>query len=306
MTDLIGLIADFLTDEGNVEAIEGGFRLTDGEDVTELTFRHIQPSVRDNSLATAVAIETRFAAGSLPKLDHEAIPRLNRLAVLGAFAMKHGQISCWATYPFREPDPNPEGLAFKIIDVFSNQRPVGQGVALSRTSRANFLAVRKALAYPREWSVPVPDAAFDRIARTLADEGHAAMPVPAGLDVVMPLSGQEAALLRVTTGVNHPIAGAGYLATLLLPPLQRWRAGFAWCAMLNDREHALGDFGPRLGAWGLCGTGDQLVYGLFWPETEGIESAVEALMRWMIRRAEWIRDEAWVPGTGFIFREMVP
>lgn len=305
MTDLVSLIADCLTDEGDVEAIEGGFRLTEGEDVTELTFRHIQPSLRDNSPATAAAIETRFAAGSLPKLDHEAIPRLNRLTVLGAFALKHEQISCRVIYPFREPDPNPEGLAYKIIDIFLNQIPVSQGIAWSRTSKAKFLAARKALAFPREWSAPVPDTAFDRIARTLAAEGRAAMPVPAGLDVVMPLSGQEAALLRVTTGVNHPIAGAGYLATLLLPPLQRWRAGFAWCAMLNAWEHAVGNFGPRLGAWGLCGTGDQLVYGLFWPETEGVESAVETLMRWMIRRAEWIRNEAWVPGTGLIFREMV-
>lgn len=304
MTDLVRIIADRLAAEGDVEATEGGFRLTEGEDVTELTFRHIQRSDPDSSV-TVAAIETRFAAGSLPELDHEAIPRLNRLTVLGAFALKHGQVRCRLTHSFREAALEPQGLATNLIDMFLNQRIVSNNIAWSRTSRAEFLAARQVLAYPREWRLPVPDTAFDRIARTLVDEGHVAMPVPAGLDVLIPLSGQEAAVLGVTTGVNHPIAGAGYLATLLLPALQRWRAGFAWCAMLNDWEHALGDFGPGFGAWGLCGTGSQPIYGLFLPADQGMEGTVLTLMRWMILRAERIRDEAWVPGTGLLFRETI-
>jgi len=108
----------------------------------------------------------------------------------------------------------------------------------------------------------------------------------------------ETALIHVYTDIPHPMAGVGYLGTVALPFDPPPNEVTWWCEHLNAREHERDDFVPRLGAWGMRGVNDQLVYALFWPTDQGNVNAVSNIANWLVQRTHWLRERFWVPGEG--------
>ena len=108
----------------------------------------------------------------------------------------------------------------------------------------------------------------------------------------------ETALLGVKTHVPHPLAGVGYLATIALPIDPHRSVLPAWSAILNEQELASTDFVPRLGAWGVRGAGNELVYSQFIPMDLPMRGLQSTIMWWMIKRTIWLRDTFWAPNRG--------
>ncbi len=109
----------------------------------------------------------------------------------------------------------------------------------------------------------------------------------------------ETAILQVNVASAHPIAGAGYLATITLPPAAAASDAASICARLNELEMQETDFVPRLGAWGLHATADLPGYSCFIPTSERSGALHLTMMWWSVRRAAWLRDRFWAKTVGF-------
>lgn len=312
MKDVIRLVVEHMPTHDSIHKTETGLRraLADGAIVTELVFRTEASASVPIPVAT---IESRFAPELMPDFTAEWIARLNRRGVYGSFFLKDGQLGCRLAFPLRDSEQDAEWIAAYLITAFLMQGTIGFSTARAEVSRAEFHAARASLAPPDRWVASFPDTAFERVAQRLESEGQVArarpgaLYIPVALDDLGMLQGGDDAVVNITTGIEHPLAGTGYLATLTLPPLPLWQPGEAWCAILNKLEDEEPDFPPRLGAWALRGGGGgaEIVYGLFVPEEgslEGEESTttLDRIARWMIWRAEWIRDKHWEPGIGLM------
>jgi hypothetical protein len=88
-----------------------------------------------------------------------------------------------------------------------------------------------------------------------------------------------------------------YLATIALPHDPPSEAIPTWCRFLNQKEHKMQDFVPRLGAWGMRGLNNELVYSMFWP-TDQASIDLGTVMNWMVQRTWWIRNRYWSVGVG--------
>jgi hypothetical protein len=108
----------------------------------------------------------------------------------------------------------------------------------------------------------------------------------------------DTALLQVNTAVPHGIAGAGYLATILLPIREATPNGAELCRRLNALELEHVEFVPRLGAWGLHGSKELPGYSCFLPYRAPLADVQTTLMFWCARRAAWLRERWWVARTG--------
>ena len=94
------------------------------------------------------------------------------------------------------------------------------------------------------------------------------------------------------------MAGVGYAATMALPYDPKPEDIPLWCRLLNEAEQKMQDFVPRLGAWGVRGLDNELVYSMFWPSNRAENTLAGTIMNWMVRRALWIRDRYWKPAKG--------
>jgi hypothetical protein len=198
-----------------------------------------------------------------------------------------------------------------LLRALDEQLAFGVGTSQSELSNDLLRANRANLEYPRAWSqLPRPEAFGDAAARfnergfvsthdshTLVLEVLLADGVPSRM--VDP--GAETALLHVTLDAPHPTAGVGYLSTIALPFDPPVSEIPHWCSFLNNREHEQEDFVPRLGAWGIRGTNDEIVYSQFWPtDRDGMHVT---MMNWMIQRALWIKNRFWKSGEGLVVGE---
>jgi len=111
----------------------------------------------------------------------------------------------------------------------------------------------------------------------------------------------ETAILQVSTTVAHPIAGAGYLATLSLPAQQAREDAAEICRRLNEAEMEQTDFIPRLGAWGVQGQNELPGYCCFLPCAEPQTGLHITMLWWLAIRGVWLRDRFWAPQQGIVF-----
>ncbi|MBR0666381.1 hypothetical protein GXW71_18620 [Roseomonas hellenica] len=307
MKDVIQLVEEHLLSFDGTQKTETGFHqaMADEAIVTELIFR---TEAGSSAPVTVATIESRFTPDLTPDFSAERIARLNRRSVHGAFFLMDGQLGCRLAFPLREQEQDAGWIAEYLVTAFRLQGLLGFVTARAEVSKAEFLAARDDLDPPRQWATPLADTAFEGVARRLEEEGQVArahpgwLYIPVALDGLGMLQGGDDAVINITTGIEHPLAGTGYLATLTLPPLPLWQPGDAWCAVLNELDREIPDFPPGLGAWALRGGGGgaEIVYGLFIPAEEGSATMLDRIARWMIWRAEWIRDTHWEPGTGLM------
>jgi hypothetical protein len=166
---------------------------------------------------------------------------------------------------------------------------------------------------PARWTKPLQEEALGAAAETLRQRGLASSHNASALWAEFPLSGDcpsrsidpqaETALLQVNVGVPHPIAGAGYLATISLPLAESPPNGAELCRRLNERELEQLDFPPRLGAWGLHTKDDLPGYSCFLPYAEPVGGLHMAIMWWSVMRAAWLKDRFWKAKVGIAFDE---
>lgn len=307
-----------------LERTAQGYRLVHpgGAGVGTLCLRPVAapspPDGEDAARPRVVAIAeitAEHAAPGLPNLHALGLQRLNGMAVYGAYQRVAEGLRQTAQYSIFADEPAPHHAAQSILNAFGGQLPLGRSTVLATVSPAAMKQQRAHHHLPGRWRVPLPVESLRSTAAALQARGIAAGSDETAVWAELPLRGTvpsrsidpgaETALLRVDTTVAHPIAGAGYLATLRLPWTRPPSEPARLCQELNALEQTLVDFPPRFGAWGLLGRDDLPGYTCFIPATEPFGDAHEALMWWSLWRAAWIRDRCWArlqagqaPGDG--------
>ena len=297
-----------------LERIEQGYRLVHPQGAGTSILRLLPVNAeRDGLHVVSVAeIVAEYGSAGLPSFHAAGVQRLNSWAVHGAYHLADGRLRQTARYSIYSEEPAAHLAAQSILNAFGGQLPLGRSTALATTSAAALRQQRAHHAMPARWPKPLDEAALIAATATLQQRGLAASNNSTAVWAELPLSGEcpsrsidpqaETALLQVNTGVPHPIAGAGYLATisLPLPPAPADRAEL--CARLNALEGEEIDFVPRLGAWGLHTPDDLPGYSCFMPSAEPLGALHMTLMWWCVRRAAWLRDRFWTPKVGVSVR----
>lgn len=198
----------------------------------------------------------------------------------------------------------------KMVKV--GERISGYGIAQSEMLPDALAGNRANLEYRRRWAEPQDPQVFDVIASQFRERGLVSTRGAHGLVLEVPLDGgspsrmfdpkAETALLKVSTDVPHPLAGVGYAATIALPYDPASADVPSWCSLLNDAEHAMQDFVPRLGAWGMRSLDRELVYSLFWPTDRSDAGLPKTIMNWLVTRVRWLQQRYWEPGIGLVRR----
>jgi len=267
------------------------------------------PAVAQRPRVVAIAeITAEHAGPGLPQFHPLGLQRLNAMAVYGAYDASAGGLRQTAQYSVYAHEPAAHLAAQSILNAFGAQLPLGRSTAVATVSEAVMKQQRAHHHLPGRWRVPLPAAAFEASVAALRARGIAASSNATAVWAELPLNGSlpsgsrdprpETAWLRVDTAVPHPIAGAGYLATLRLPWARPPSRAPELCQKLNALEHAQVDFPPRLGAWGLFGREDLPGYSCFLPVAEPVADLHLTLMWWFVWRAAWIRDRYWVAEQG--------
>jgi hypothetical protein len=192
------------------------------------------------------------------------------------------------------------------------QLALGFGIAESEFVPISLAGNRANLEFPRTWASRIQPLAFETIAANFRERGFLSTLGPHGLVLEVPLAGDspsrmldpkaETALLHVSVDVPHPIAGVGYAATIAFPFDPPSSDIPAYCRDLNEAEHAMQDFVPRLGAWGMRSLDSELVYSMFWPTDQVHTNLPGTIMNWMVLRTLWIKSQYWIPGSGLAKR----
>ena len=228
--------------------------------------------------------------------------------VHGAYHVVSGRLRQTAQYSIYANESAPHLAAQCILNAFGGQLPLGRSTAIATASAAALEQQRAHHAMPRQWQQQLDEASLQAATTMLQGRGIAASNNAGGVWAELPLSGDcpsrsidpqaETALLQVNSGVPHPIAGAGYLATISLPLASAPPDCAELCRRLNAMELAQLEFVPRLGAWGLQGPADLPGYSCFIPCAEPWSDFHVTLMWWCVVRAAWIRDRFWRAGAG--------
>ncbi len=260
-------------------------------------------------LVAVAEIDTKYNPGAgFPSFHPTGLQRLNAMAVHGAYHLNSGKLRQTARYSLYANEPAVHFATQCILNAFGGQLPIGRSTALATTSAAALEQQRAHHALPRQWQKPLDEAALKATTTALQQRGLAASNNATAVWAELPLSGDcpsrsidpqaETALLHVNVGIAHPIAGAGYLATIALPPAPATPDFAELCRRLNAMELGLSDFVPRLGAWGLQGAEDRPGYSCFIPCAEPWGDLHLILMWWCARRAAWIRERLWAAKVG--------
>jgi hypothetical protein len=293
-----------------LERIEHGYRLVHPQGAGISILRLLPANVvRDELQVVSVAeIVAEYGGAGLPPFHAAGVQRLNSWSVHGAYQLENGRLRQTAQYSIYSNEPAVHLVTQSILNAFGGQLPLGRSTALATTSAAVLRQQRTHHAMPGRWAKPLDEGALIAAATTLQQRGLAASNNSTGVWAEFPLSGDcpsraidpqaETALLQVNVGVPHPIAGAGYLATITLPLARAPVDSAEICARLNALELAEIDFAPRLGAWGLHTSNDLPGYCCFIPSTEPLGELHTTLMWWCVRRAAWLRDRYWAAKAG--------
>jgi hypothetical protein len=297
-----------------LERIEHGYRLVHPEGAGISILRLLPANAARDGLhvASIAEIVAEYNSAGLPSFHPTGVQRLNSWAVHGAYHLSNGDLRQTAQYSIYSDEPAAHFAAQSILNAFGGQLPLGRSTALATTSAAALKQQRAHHALPGRWPKPLNEDALMAAAAALQQRGLAASNHSTAVWAELPLSGDcpsrsidpqaETALLQVNVGVPHPIAGAGYLATISLPLTQAPVNSAEICAGLNVLEREEIDFVPRLGAWGLHTPDDLPGYSCFIPSTEPLDGLHMTIMWWCVRRAAWLRDRFWTAKVGVSLR----
>jgi hypothetical protein len=294
----------------SLERIEHGYRLVHPQGAGISTLRLLPVNdLRDGPRLVSIAeIVAEHGSAGLPSFHGPGVQRLNSWAVHGAYHLRNGVLRQTAQFSIYSNEPAVHFAAQSILNAFGAQLPIGRSIALATSSAAALRQQRAHHAMPARWTKPLPEEALKAAAAALQQRGLAASNSGTAVWAEIALSGDcpsrsidpqaETALLQVNVGVPHPIAGAGYVATISLPRTQAAADSAEICARLNELELEQADFVPRLGAWGLHVPDDLPGYSCFIPSAEPLDGLHMALMWWCVRRTDWLRDRLWAAKVG--------
>jgi hypothetical protein len=292
-----------------LERLEDGYRLVHPEGSGVSTLRLLPVSEIEGMNVVAIAeIVAEYNLAGVPSFHATGVQRLNSWAVHGAYYLDNGRLWQKAQLSVYSNEPAVHLAVQTILNAFGGQLPLGRSTALATNSAAALRQQRAHHAMPSRWPKPLDEEALTAAAATIRQRGVAASSSATAVWAELPLSGDcpsrsidpqaETALLQVNVGVPHPIAGAGYLATISLPLTQSPPNAAEVCRRLNELELEQLDFVPRLGAWGLHTTDDMPGYSCFLPSAEPLGALHMTVMWWCVRRAAWLRDRFWKAEAG--------
>jgi len=291
-----------------LEQIENGYRRVHPEGAGTSTLRLLPATeVREGTSVVAIAeILAEYTSAGLPSFHATGVQRLNSWAVHGAYGLDRGRLSQKAQYSIYSNESAVHLAVQSILNAFGGQLPLGLSTALATTSAAVLKQRRAHHAMPSRWERPLGEDALMAATAALRERGLAASNSATAVWAEFPLSGDcpsrsidpqaETALLQVNAGVPHPVAGAGYLATISLPLATSPPNSAEVCRRLNELEFGQLDFVPRLGAWGLHAPDDLPGYSCFIPSAEPLDGLHMTLMWWCVKRAAWLRNRVWSAG----------
>ncbi|GAC1672882.1 MAG: hypothetical protein NVS9B2_21070 [Steroidobacteraceae bacterium] len=288
--------------------IEDGYRLVHagGAGISTLRFLPVGEAHAARGVVSIAEITAEYNAVGLPSFHAQGVQRLNSWSVHGAYQVKEGTLRQTAQFSLYSKEPEVHAAVQSILNAFGGQLPIGRSTALATVSPAVLKQQRAHHAMPSRWRVPLEEESLKAAAAIFQERGLAASHHATSIWAELALSGDcpsraidpqaETALLQVNTGVPHPIAGAGYLATVSLPLPQAPPNAAELCRRLNELELEQVDFAPRLGAWGLHAPNDMPGYSCFIPCAEPYAGWHITLMWWCVMRAAWLRDRFWAAG----------
>lgn len=292
----------------NVRRIQDGYEAEDRIAVSRLRFLPATGGDRRFRVVSIAEISTTFSPELARSFSPLGVAVLNSQAVYGAYLLEEGQLSMRAQYTVYEEEPAAELAARMILDAFAAQMPFGCSNIFASASEDQLRQQRAYQECPRTWQETVSLDAFESLASIMRGRGIVCTPQEHGITAEIPLSGScpsrmierdaDTALLVVTTHIPHPVAGVGYLATIALPTDPPAGEIATWCARLNALELRQVDFVPRLGAWGVRGVDNELVYSQFLPMNRPFGHIHQTIMSWMVERAAWLRRLGWERGRG--------
>jgi len=301
-----------------LERIGDGYRVVHPGGVGTGTLR-LLPVDRDGEcprVLSIVEITAEYLAPALRRFHPAGVQRLNALSLHGAFDLQGDLLVQKAQLSIYSNEVSAPFMAWLALTAFGQQLPLGQSTALATASAAVLEQQRAHHGLPRQWNQPISAESLQATVASLHSRGLAASHNEKAVWAEVPLSGTcpsrsidpqaETALLQVNVGTPHPIAGAGYLASLSLPWPKAPADPAGTCRRLNELEMARPDFVPRLGAWGLHGPDDVPRYTCFIPSPEPFVDLHSTMIWWQAVRAAWIRDELWVAGEGLDFAKLAP
>jgi len=304
------LVLGELSKQNELKAFgERGFHWQRGDDETRLWFQPTTAVADGFGLCATAFIETIFNE-RWPAPDDAALARMNRRAAFGCFFAENGRLGIRASYCIYEKEPASRWVAILLLRAMGEQLALGYGIVQSEFVEGSLPSNRSNLEYPRGWArAPNPDI-FRESAERFTQAGLISTDGPHGLVLEVPLGDgppsrmisptAETALLHVSIDTPHPLAGVGYLATIALPYDPPRDAIPHWCRLLNQEEHKMQDFVPRLGAWGIRGLKNELVYSMFWPTDRADSQLDRTIMNWMVQRTFWLKKRYWSIGTGLV------
>jgi hypothetical protein len=293
-----------------LERIENGYRLIHPAAAGVSILRLLPGNgVSDGSQVAAIAeIVAEYNTSGLPAFHATGVQRLNAMAVHGAYHLRNGRLRQTAQYTIYANEPSAHLAAQTILNAFGGQLPLGRSVALATTSTECLQQQRLHHAMPRQWQQPLDEQSLQAARTMFQERGLAASNNAIAFWTEFPMSGDcpsraidpqaDTALLQVNVGTPHPIAGAGYLATISLPLAEAPPNAAEVCRRLNALELKQPDFVPRLGAWGLHGSDDLPGYSCFIPCSEPTEDLHKTIMWWCVLRAGWLRTRFWIAKAG--------
>jgi hypothetical protein len=294
----------------SLEKIEFGYRR---EHETGSTTLRLLPmnEMRDSLHLVAVAeIDTKYSPAGLPAFHATGVQRLNAMAVHGAYHQRERRLRQTAQYSVYSNETAVHLVVQNILNAFGGQLPIGRSTALATSSAAVLEQQRAHHAMPQQWQTPLDEESLKAAASMLQGRGLAASNNATSVWAELPLSGEcpsrsidpqaETALLQVSVGIPHPVAGVGYLAAISLPLTQAPADSAEVCRRLNALELEQSEFVPRLGAWGLQGANNLPGYSCFIPCAEPWGDLHTTLIWWCARRAAWLRDRFWAMKVGLL------
>jgi hypothetical protein len=307
MSEVEELVLRELAKQNELVSFERGFRWRRGEDETRLWFQPTTAVASDFGLCATALIETVFGE-QWPALDDVALARVNRRAAFGSFFVEKGRLGIRASYCIYEKEPASRWVAIFLLRAMGEQLALGCGIVQSEFVEGALAGNRANLQYPRQWMEAPNPAKLEESAKQFTERGLIATHGPHGLVLEVPLKDgppsrlisptAETALLHVSMDTPHPVGGVGYLATIALPYTPPRETIPDWCRFLNEEEHKMQDFVPRVGAWGVRGLKNEVVYSMFLPTDRAANLLDRTIMNWMVQRTFWLKNRYWLAGIG--------
>lgn len=294
-----------------LERTVDGYRLMHAQGSGVSTLRLLPVQAEGSTVVATAEIAAQYNPVGLPAFHAAGVQRLNSMAVHGAYELRKGQLWQTAQVAVRADEPRVHFVVQTILNAFGAQLPIGRSTALMIVSPEVQEQQRAHHAMPRDWTKTIRQEDLDAATAALREHGLAAANDASRVWAELALSGDcptraidpqaQTALLQAHAGVVHPIAGTGYLATISLPYARPPAEAAELCRRLNALEFEQVDFVPRLGAWGLHGSGDTPGYSCFLPCAEPQEGLALTMIWWCVLRAAWLRDRAWAANEGIRF-----